>query len=474
MQRSTLALFVLGATCAHLGCDGSLAIDRDGGGVARRTDSAPPAPDASGLRDAQAAAPDGRAPIGTIDGAAAMLDGAAALDGAAVRDGAAVPSSEVRIVFPLPSTTDAERVRVRVRIERVDDDESVVIAGIAATASDGDFVAEVPLAIGANAIEASVGRAGAVARTANVVIVRAAAAGELSRGRTAWDAQRGWGLVVAADESEALFGEDIYDGVARIDVATGDHAWLACTEADSLCTELGGSGVDLVQPTDVDYLPEVGVLLVTDQAHLVEVSLATHGTRTLSGRGIGSGTAFSRAASTVWDARRSAAVTLDWDTSLIFRTDLASGDRTVLSGGSTGSGPEIRAAEALAYDGARDRALFFQQYVSPLYAVDLETGARSVVSDEARGAGPTLGDPASITVDAERDRAFAWDDEVGALVAIELVTGDRRVVASPSLGRGPFPRSAMLAFGRDLVFARDESTLYAIDPSSGDRVVISR
>jgi hypothetical protein len=385
-------------------------------------------------------------------------------DGGANDAGMVEPSPLVRIVFPPASVTDADTIAVRVRVTDVEG-ATVSVNGVSAEPSGGDFVAEVPLVAGENVLSAQATPASGPALGAEVRVVRST---DLARGETAWTEVRAFSLVVASDEREALYADDIFDGVVRVDLASGDHEWLACTESSSRCVDLGGSGVDMVQPLDVDY--RGGAIVATDGDHLVEIDRASHDTRTIAGRDVGSGPEPSRMASMVFDETRSVAVVLDWDLSTITRIDLASGDRELLSGGGAGSGPEIRAAEALAYDRAGDRALFFQQYVPDLYAVDLESGARSIVS----GGGPEIGDPSAIAIDAARRVVYTHDDESGALFAIDLAGGDRRVISSDSLGSGPRPSSPSLAFGTDLLFARDETTLYAIDPVSGDRVVVSR
>jgi DNA-binding beta-propeller fold protein YncE len=393
---------------------------------------------------------------------AAPGDSGASAGDAGDRDGG-MPTGLAEIVFPLPSVTNADSVAVRVR---ADGATAASVNGVAAERAGSDFVARVPLAPGENTLAAEATTPSGP-RVAETTIVRS---DDLSRGDTAWGEARAFSLVASA--GEALFADDIFDGVVRIDYANGDHAWIACTESSSRCGELGGTGVDMVQPLDVDVV--MGRVIATDGDHLVEIDLTTHDTTTIAGRGVGSGPDPSRMSSLIFDATRSVAVVLDWDLSTISRIDLTNGDRTLLSGDGAGSGPEIRAAQHLAYDPTGDRALFFQQYVPQLYAVDLESGARSVVSDRGVGSGPEIGDPEGIAVDPIRRIAYTIDAENGSIVAIDLATGDRRVVASTSVGEGPRPTSASLAFARDLLFARDDETLFAIDPASGDGVVISR
>jgi hypothetical protein len=405
---------------------------------------------------------------GADTGATIDVDGG----GPAPDAGPSTPSPLVRIVFPIPSTTTAESIRVRVRVTDVDGVSAVSVDGIDAAMTGADYVAEVPLSMGENTLVARVEHAGGAALTASVVLSRVADDAGLTRGATAWTDQRAFGLVAAPDDTAAYFGDDIFDGAVRIDVATGDHAWVACTESTDRCATLGGTGVDIMQPLDVRFAPEGGGFLVSDGDQLVGIDATTHGTRTISGRGTGAGPSLGRLSSTLWDARRNVVVGLDWDASTLVTIALASGDRALLSGDGAGSGPELRAPETLAYDAARDRAIFFQQYVSPLYAVDLATGDRSILSDGGVGAGPEIGDPASITTGP--DTAYAWDDMGHALFVIDLASGDRRILSASDVGTGPLPTSCELALGEEIVFARDETTLYAFDRVTGDRVVVSR
>lgn len=420
-----------------LGCDGTVEPStEDAGRMTRDADS--PEDGGTTTRDSGEAAPDGG------------------------RDGG-MPAGLAEIVFPPPSVTNAETIAVRVR---ADGATSATVNGVAAEPAGSDFVARVPLTPGENMLAAEATTPAGL-RVAEATIVRS---DDLSRGATEWDAARAFSLTVS--DSEALFADDIFDGAVRIDLATGDHTWIACTESSSRCGDLGGTGVDMVQPLDVDIVMDR--VIATDGDHLVEIDRTTHDTTTIAGRGVGAGPDPSRMSSLIFDTRRSVAIVLDWDLSTIVRIDLASGDRALLSGDGAGSGPEIRAAQQLAYDETGDRALFFQQYVPQLYSVDLESGARAVVSERGVGSGPELGDPEGIAVDPVRRIAFTIDAENDSIVAIDLATGDRRVVASASIGDGPRPTSASLSFARDLLFARDDQTLYAIDPASGDGVVISR
>jgi hypothetical protein len=406
------------------------------------------------------------APVDAGAGSDASRDSSFARDsGSEPEDaGPGEPSPLVRIVFPPAGATAAERLRARVRATDLEATE-VRINGVAAVREGEDYVAEVALALGDNVIEARVTRADGPALTAEVHVDRAASEAAIARGDTAWEEQRAFSLLAAADERAVFFADDIYDGIVRVDVSTGDHAWIACTESTTLCGKVGRSGVDIVQPLDVDFGPEPGALLVADGDQLVRIDVASHDTSTLSGRGLGTGTDPSRFASVVWDPTREVAVVLDWDRSSISRVDLASGDRSLLRG-------DVGAAESLGYDGARDRVLFFVQYVSELHAVDLESGAPSIVSGDERGSGPTIEDPSSLAIAG--DLAYAWDDGSSALFAIDLASGDRRVVASADIGSGPSLDQLTLAFGSDLIFARGEASLFAIDPTSGERVVVSR
>lgn len=421
-----------------LGCDGTVEpSNEDGGRTTRDADS----PEDGGTS--------------TRDSGESMNDGGG-------RDGG-MPAGLAEIVFPPPSVTNAATIAVRVR---ADGATSATVNGVAAEPAGTDFVARVPLTPGENTLAAEAMTPSGL-RVAEATIVRS---DDLSRGATEWGAARAFSLTVS--ESEALFADDIFDGAVRIDLATGDHTWIACTESSSRCGDLGGTGVDMVQPLDVDFV--LDRVIATDGDHLVEIDRTTHDTTTIAGRGVGSGPDPSRMSSLIFDTTRDVAVVLDWDLSTIVRIDLANGDRTLLSGDGAGSGPEIRAAQQLAYDPMGDRALFFQQYVPQLYAVDLESGARSVISDRGMGSGPEIGDPEGIAVDSVRRIAFTIDAENDSIVAIDLATGDRRIVSSSSVGEGPRPTSASLSFARDLLFARDDETLYAIDPASGDGVVVSR
>ena len=100
----------------------------------------------------------------------------------------------------------------------------------------------------------------------------------------------------------------------------------------------------------------------------------------------------------------------------LLQVDPVTGDRTlILTGLSSPSG--------VAHDVARERALITDTALDALLAVDLGSGQMTPLS----GTGPLLLSPEAVAVAA--DLILVIDSGLGALVAIEPTSGDRVIVS---------------------------------------------
>jgi DNA-binding beta-propeller fold protein YncE len=259
-----------------------------------------------------------------------------------------------------------------------------------------------------------------------------------------WESSFGAGAPLASPRDVALDG----DRALVADFARG----LVAVATDRAA--LDGGGPDFQVPLGVAVDAVGGRALVADSAAaaLFAVDLAT-GARTIVADG------FAGPIGVAHDAARDMAYVLDG--AVFLDVDLATGDRAPLP---AGSGPVLVVPRGFALDAAHGRLLVVDDGLDALLAVDLATGARSEIVGG-------FAVPADVALDAA-GRAFVVDTDVDGIVVVDLATGVRTEVA----GAGPPLLSpvAVAYDGRLLVLDAALSALLAVDPETGERVVLSK
>ena len=118
----------------------------------------------------------------------------------------------------------------------------------------------------------------------------------------------------------------------------------------------------------------------------------------------------------------------DWGDSVI-ADDLISGDRTIISDDATGSVPVFNRIDGIGLDSANNRVLVTEFFPPSVIAVDLTTGNRSYFSDNSgAGSGPRLVKPGDVKVDPDTGVIYVGDEGLSAILAIDPASGDRVIL----------------------------------------------
>ncbi|UJR83377.1 hypothetical protein [Sandaracinus amylolyticus] len=370
-----------------------------------------------------------------------VIDAAEPLPDAPIAD-----EPSVRIVFPPSGATSADHITIRGTAQHVD---HVRVAGVDAESDDGfaTWHLEVPLALGSQTIIADADGA-----RAEVVLDRAASDADVARGEGPRNL-RIFGLAMSDDARSAYLCDDIDDGVITIDVATGTRVLATGGESGRTI------GYELVQATAITLDPTAHRALLVDDGALVSADLDTREQRIVS-PAQGDLAAIVQAGDRV--------IALDAEHDAIVEIDPATGDHTTLTDETSGSGPSMRVAFRMDVDLATRRAYTTLQYQNDVLEIDLATGARRVLS----GSGAPMTEPVALAVAPDRGELFVWTGE-RTIVAIDLATGTRRALGGNGFA---LQRIQALVMREGVLWAyeRGANALLAIDPETGDRVVLSR
>jgi hypothetical protein len=392
-------------------------------------------------------------------------------------DAGGVPTANLRIVFPPPGAVANDSIVVRGSSMFAEGVGAIRVNGVAATSTDGfaTYRAVVPLQQGDNKIVVTAeGKSAASLGTAEVTVQRFADEATLHRGGSdPFSIFRLFGFVIDAEQKEAIVCDDIFDGLMRINLATGDRT-LASASESSAKGMVGKGYNDISQPRDVT-IDTPGHALIVDGPTLVGIDLRSGDRTLLSGQGTGTGPDAMLFGGVGYDAAGKRAIAMDYQGNALFAIDPANGTRSVLSSTTVGTGVGFNSFGGIELDMAHGRALTTRPYANPIIAIDLKNGNRSVLSGDGAGTGPALQEPTALAVAPSLGLVLAWDKTAKHLVGVELATGNRRIVADGTTGMGvSLPSLDRLAFGQDLLYAEQGASVLAIDPLEGHRVVISK
>lgn len=289
---------------------------------------------------------------------------------------------------------------------------SVTVNGVAATSNDNfaTWIAEVPLAMGTNAITVSV---------------------EDDAGETTADAD-------------------------SINVTRVDTPMLALT------------GIELDMSNNEAYVFDSTMLA------LFRVDLATGEREVLSSPTRGSGPIISTGLNLVVDSTKAKAWVPDGREEALIEIDLATGNRAIVSSDAIGSGPSLGFVRDLAYDDGGNRIFTTHYGVSSddwrILEVDLATGDRTEIATSTTGSGVTMYGSLFVEWDAANSRviAFAYPSE---LVLIDPVTKNRNglPLSEPNF----FGYDMTLDSANDVAYISDSRHIWQVDLLTGTMTAVT-
>jgi hypothetical protein len=190
------------------------------------------------------------------------------------------------------------------------------------------------------------------------------------------------------------------------------------------------------------------------------------------------------------------ALVVDSGLDMVIAVALGDGARTVFSGFNVGEGPLFQQPVAVVVDeraGTAGSAVVVDRQQNALLSVDFATSGRKEISGEEAGSGPDFDDPQALSLDVETGldgqvenvgKIVVADPGAAALVTVDPVSGARVTLSGGPAGAGPaFGAPRGVAFdpgdaaasvpGRFLVVDEQLNALFAVDPASGDRAIVS-
>jgi DNA-binding beta-propeller fold protein YncE len=280
------------------------------------------------------------------------------------------------------------------------------------------------------------------------------------------------GMSVASDSGMVFVGEEISDGVLRIDLSSGQRHQATSSGLPAPWNfPVVGSGPPLQYPNDVVFDAAHGRLLVIEGEYadpLMEI--AANGDRTvIRNAGLGTGLHFRGPSGLKYEPTRHSLLAADWVADLIVEVDPASGDRRSIRAPTDGRGSILEDPMDVAFNPVTGLFYVVDFQSSSLYSIDAHGGARTIIADATTGTGPPLGRPERIEIDPQRAVAYLLDPFSASIIAVDLGSGTRRLVA------GTFSSAMGIALDlvhRRLLVAEATGAIYSIglDDGANERV----
>jgi hypothetical protein len=269
-----------------------------------------------------------------------------------------------------------------------------------------------------------------------------------------------------------------------------------------------------------------------DTQSILYVNLVTGERRTLSGNGVGTGTAFNSLSSAAVDTARNLLYVSDFGAQKIVKVDLTTGDRlgsiptpaitagcvpgdgtlelcfperilydsitdrllvqdstedaimavnvvsgaiTLIADATTTGAVLFNAGYGMALDTANNRLLIAEYNYNAVSEIDLGSGARTVISDNSTGSGPAFDLVYGVVLDSANNRAIVLDRNSPAVLAADLTTGNRSVISNSAIGAGPelVGPISITGGGSGQVYVTEFRAIVRIDLSNGKRTSVS-
>lgn len=325
------------------------------------------------------------------------------------------------------------------------------------------------------------------------------------------------GMALDAAQGRALVVDRGRDALIAVELQTGRRSQIS--------GDTTGSGPALRAPYAMALDAQARRVFVGDPeaGALLSVDLGTGARAVVSSDAAGSGPSLGDVRAVALDASRRRILAASFDDQSLVSVDADTGERALVSSGARGSGPGLSDPRSLIIDEAGNQALVGMGY-SGLLAVDLDTGDRALLptsieditwlglepacdrvliasgsiavhslftmsldtgevellTDYVTCAGGPVGALVTPVYDAGRGRVLGWHDQSAVLAAVDTGTGACTTQVSLAVEAGgpwPYPRRAMaLDPVTGLLLLADEvnKALIALDPETGERVIVSR
>lgn len=269
--------------------------------------------------------------------------------------------------------------------------------------------------------------------------------------------------------------DSVLNAVIGIDPTTGNRYTVSDNST--------GTGQTFSAPNAITMNSNLE-LFVADCGHnaIIKVDPVTGDRTVVSGLGTGSGPALDGPTGIVLDAQGNLLVSCG-NGEAIISVDPSTGNRTTVSDASTGSGTNFDFPNALTVDSTGD-IIVADCGIDAILRVDPSTGDRTIISDSTHGTGTNFVTPSGIVEDANGD-FIVTDFGIPAVLKVDPSTGNRTVISDGSTGTGEDlnqPNSIGIDEygnlivgdgGSDLYSQDSEDALLSIDPTTGDRTVLS-
>jgi DNA-binding beta-propeller fold protein YncE len=226
-----------------------------------------------------------------------------------------------------------------------------------------------------------------------------------------------------------------------------------------------------------------GLVADGDLDRLFAVSLGSGNRTTLSASAGRSPTELIEPRAMAVETAENRVLVVDRSSDSLIGIHLANGKRELLADDGNGSGVDLDDPVGVCLAPEAGHALVVNRKDENLVEIDLDSGRIDLVSGSGAGGGPRLQRPLDVILDVSGDYALVGVErpESTWVMAVELPGGDRSEASSTSAGNGPLvvEPKALGVDANGILLVADESdgegaALIAIEPESGDRIVVSR
>jgi DNA-binding beta-propeller fold protein YncE len=239
------------------------------------------------------------------------------------------------------------------------------------------------------------------------------------------------GMSVASESGVVFIGEEISDGVLRIDLASGQRHQVTSSGVPAPWNfPVVGAGPPLQYCNDVVFDAAHGRLFVIEGEYAdLLMEIGANGDRTVvRDAGLGTGVHFRNPSGLKYEPTRHSLLAADFVADLVVAIDPASGNRTSIYAPTGGRGSILEDPMDVAFNPVTGLFYVVDFQTSSLYSIDELSGARTIIADATTGTGPPLSRPERIEVDPQRAVAYVLDRVAATIIAVDLASGTRRLV----------------------------------------------
>ena len=240
------------------------------------------------------------------------------------------------------------------------------------------------------------------------------------------------GMSVASESGVVYVGEEISDGVLRIDLASGQRHQVTSSGVPAPWNfPVVGAGPPLQYCNDVVFDAVHGRLFVVEGEYadpLMEIG--ANGDRTVvRDAGLGTGVHFRNPSGLKYEPARHSLLAADFIADLVVEIDPSSGNRTSIYAPTDGRGSILEDPMDVAFNPVTGLFYAVDFQTRSLYSIGALGGARTIIADATTGTGPPLSRPERVEVDPQRSVAYVLDRVDATIIAVDLASGTRRLVS---------------------------------------------